>query len=111
MGVAFVPIVHNSGSHGEAQNLGLTPPNHGQTLGDKARAGANYRVADDTPGVNQRHIRARLRATLLPQLGPRLNCVSHLRSAIYPFVVPAANAAYNLLFRGFTRCPYWRLDY
>jgi hypothetical protein len=36
MVVAFVPIVHNSGSHGEVQNLGLTPPNHAQTLGDKA---------------------------------------------------------------------------
>ncbi len=36
MVVAFVPIVHNSGSHGEVQNLGLTPPNHGQSLGEKA---------------------------------------------------------------------------
>jgi hypothetical protein len=44
MGVDLAPIVHNSGRHGELQNLGLTPPNHGQTLGSKARAGANYRV-------------------------------------------------------------------
>jgi hypothetical protein len=29
--VAFRPIVHNSGIHDEVQNLGLTPPNHGQT--------------------------------------------------------------------------------
>jgi hypothetical protein len=51
MGVDFAPIVHNSGSHGELQNLGLTPPNYGQTLGSKARAGANYRVADHTPRI------------------------------------------------------------
>jgi hypothetical protein len=57
MGVAFVPIVHNSGSHGEVQNLGLTPPNHGQTLGDKARAGAYYRVADHPPGATGQSIR------------------------------------------------------
>jgi hypothetical protein len=36
MVVAFVPVVHNSGSHGEVQYLGLTPPNHGQMLGAKA---------------------------------------------------------------------------
>ena len=46
MGVAFMRIVHDFGSHGDVQNLGLTPPNHGQTLGDKARASASYRVAD-----------------------------------------------------------------
>ena len=49
---------------------------------------ANFRVADHTAGVNQRHMRARLRAILLPQLGSRLNCVSHLGTTIYPFVVP-----------------------
>jgi hypothetical protein len=37
MVVAFLPIVHNSGSHDEVQNLGLTSPNHRQTL-DKAEA-------------------------------------------------------------------------
>jgi hypothetical protein len=58
MPVAFVLIVHNSGSYGEVQNLGLTPPNHGQTLGDKARAGASYRVADPPPGPTGRHLRA-----------------------------------------------------
>jgi D-mannonate dehydratase len=51
MVVAFVPIVHNSGSYGEVEDLGLTPPDHGQTLGDNARAGTNYRVADRALGV------------------------------------------------------------
>jgi hypothetical protein len=57
MGVAFVPTVHNSGSHGEVQNLGLTPPNHGQTLGDKARAGAKYRVTirPESPSATSAH--------------------------------------------------------
>jgi hypothetical protein len=36
--VAFVPILHNSGSHDVVQNFGLSPPNHGQPLGDKAQA-------------------------------------------------------------------------
>ncbi len=63
MGVAFVPIIHNSGSHGEVQNLGLTPPIHGQTLGDKARAGANYRVAMQELGGRRSAVRVeRVRA-------------------------------------------------
>jgi hypothetical protein len=56
MVVAFVRIVHDSGGRDEVQNLGLTPPNHGQTLGDKARAGSNYRVATIRPGVAGRQV-------------------------------------------------------
>jgi hypothetical protein len=48
MMVTSVPIVHNSGSHDEVQNLVLSLTM--RTLGDKAGATANYRVTNH-PGV------------------------------------------------------------
>ena len=46
--VAFLPIVHRSGSHDEVQNLGLTPPNHGQMLGGSAGVMGHLPSADDS---------------------------------------------------------------
>ena len=39
--VAFLPIVHNSGSHDEVKNLGLTTPNQGNRWATRGTISSN----------------------------------------------------------------------
>jgi hypothetical protein len=71
MVVAAVPVVHNSGSQGEVQYLGLTPPNHGQMLG------ANAQIIDLPSGRTRSGPPARTAHTAFHN---QVRCLAQLRT-------------------------------